>query len=116
MLPAINYDGRKFRSVANSPNGEVDAQTVFHYHQRDHIVWATYQGGSIQWGTLIATVDDAGCLDMRYQHVNASGELMTGKCASTPEALPDGRLRLHEKWQWTSGDQSSGQSIVEEIL
>jgi hypothetical protein len=24
-------------------------------------------------------------------------------------------LRLHEQWQWTSGDGSAGQSIVEEI-
>jgi hypothetical protein len=114
-MPAINYNGRKFRSVNNSPNGEVDGQTVFQYFQKDEIVWATYQGGSIQWGTLIATVDDAGRLDMRYQHVNARGELMTGKCFSTPETLPDGRIRLHEDWQWTSGDGSKGQSVVEEI-
>ncbi len=115
-MPTLNYDGRKFRSVNNTPNGEVDAQTIFHYYQRDNIVWATYQGGSIQWGTLIAKVDDAGCLDMRYQHINTSGEIMTGICASTPEILPGGRIRLHETWQWTSGDKSSGQSIVEEIL
>lgn len=114
-MPTINYDGRNFRSVDNSPNGEVDAQTIFHYYQHDDIVWATYQGGSIQWGTLIAKVDDAGRLDMRYQHVNATGELMTGRCISTPETLPDGRIRLHETWQWTSGDNSSGQSVVDEI-
>lgn len=115
-MSSINYNGRKFRSLANSPNGEVDAQTIFHYYQRENIVWATYQGGAILWGTLIAKVDEAGCLDMRYQHINTSGEIMTGICASTPETLPDGRIRLHETWQWTSGDRSSGQSIVEEIL
>ncbi len=52
---------------------------------------------------------------MRYQHVNRDGELMTGHCRSTPELLPDGRLRLHESWQWTSGDGSRGESIIEEI-
>ena len=31
------------------------------------------------------------------------------------ELLPDGRIRLHEKWQWTSGDLSSGESVIEEI-
>jgi len=40
---------------------------------------------------------------------------MTGKCYSTPEVLVDGRIRLHEMWEWTSGDYSKGQSIVEEI-
>ena len=52
---------------------------------------------------------------MRYHHVNAAGELMTGVCRSTPELLPDGRVRLHERWQWTSGDGSSGESVIEEV-
>ena len=114
MAP-INYNGRVFRSVSNTANGEVDRQALFDYHQQGQIVWATYQGGAIQWGTLIARVDEAGRLDMRYQHINLAGELMTGECLSTPEILPDGRIRLHETWQWISGDRSVGQSVVEEI-
>lgn len=111
----INYDRRRFRSVSNSETGEVGAGTLFEYHQRDGVVWATYEGGAIRFGTLIATVDEDGVLDMRYHHVNAAGELMTGRCRSTPEVLPDGRLRLHERWQWTSGDGSSGESVIEEV-
>jgi hypothetical protein len=110
-----DYDGRRFRSVSNSETGEVGAETLFEYHQRGGVVWATYEGGAIRFGTLIATVDEAGALDMRYHHVNAAGELMTGRCRSTPEVLPDGRLRLHERWQWTSGDGSSGESVIEEV-
>ena len=53
---------------------------------------------------------------MRYQHLNADGKLMTGTCISTPEELNDGRLRLHEKWQWTSGDVSKGESVIEEVI
>jgi hypothetical protein len=111
----IDYDGRRFRSVSNSPTGEVGTETVFEYHQRGDVVWATYEGGAIRFGTLIARVDAEGGLDMRYQHVNTAGELMTGVCRSTPELLPDGRVRLHETWQWTSGDRSSGESVVEEV-
>jgi hypothetical protein len=111
----INYDGRRFVPVLNSDNGEVSADTVFHYRQRGDVVWATYTGGQTAFGTLVASVDAAGCLDMRYAHVNAEGELMTGECRSTPELLPDGRLRLHEKWRWTSGDRSEGESTLEEI-
>ena len=40
---------------------------------------------------------------------------MTGICTSTPEICEDGKLRLMENWQWTSGDKSKGQSIIEEI-
>ena len=77
---------------------------------------ADYSGGDIVSGHLIAICDSEGALDMRYHHVNTSGKLMTGVCRSTPEILTDGRIRLHEKWQWTSGDRSSGESIIEEIL
>ena len=111
----IDYDDRYFRSVSNSPSGEVDGDTIFHYRQQGDIVWGTYSGGAIRFGTLVALVDKKGRLDMRYQHVNQKGELMTGTCRSVPETLPDGRLRLHEKWRWTSGDGSSGESIVEEL-
>ena len=111
----INYHNRIFRSLSNTDNGEVGAETTFYYQQKDQIVSATYEGGSIRFGTLIAVVDEAGHLDMRYQHVNGKGELMTGRCHSIPELLPDGRLRLHETWQWTSGDHSAGQSVVEEV-
>ncbi|GAB3557572.1 n-acetylglutamate synthase [Spirosoma fluminis] len=109
------YDNKLFRSVTNTANGEVSGDTLFHYHQEGQVVWADYKGGSIAKGFLIATVQPDNSLDMRYQHVNTQGELMTGRCQSTPELLPDGRIRLHERWQWTSGDGSSGQSIVEEV-
>ena len=108
----FSYDNRVFVSESTSPNGEVDANTVFHYRQRGAAVWATYEGGDVQMGTLIAHMDDSGNLEMRYSHLNRAGELMTGRCHTTPELLPDGRLRLHENWQWTSGDGSAGQSVL----
>ena len=111
----IDYAGRRFRSVENTGSGEVGPETVFHYEQEDDVVRATYGGGDVRSGTLVATVDAEGNLDARYQHVNAAGVLMTGECRTTPEVLPDGRLRLHEEWRWTSGDGSSGRSVVEEI-
>jgi hypothetical protein len=52
---------------------------------------------------------------MRYHQVNTKGELMTGICFSTPEILLNGKIRLHEKWEWTSGDKSVGESIIEEL-
>ena len=114
-MPSIDYDGRVFRGLQNSPTGEVSASTLFHYRQQGDVVWATYQGGGVAQGTLVATVAVDGSLDMRYCHVNDAGALMTGECHSTPELLEDGRLRLHERWRWTSGDQTEGQSIVEEV-
>ncbi|MBK6750182.1 MAG: hypothetical protein KA956_00895 [Pyrinomonadaceae bacterium] len=114
-MSKINYDGRKFGAVQNSATGEVGAETVFHYQQSGNIVTAVYNGGDIISGHLIAFCDAEGGLEMRYHHINRSSELMTGICNSTPEILTDGRIRLHEKWQWTSGDMSYGESILEEI-
>lgn len=88
--PKTDYDGRRFASVENSNTGEVGPETVFRYRQDGDLVWATYSGGSVRFGTLIARADDEGRLDARYAHLNTSGELMTGECLSTPEVLPDG--------------------------
>lgn len=110
------YDQRIFAASNNSSNGQVGHGTRFHYRQDGRVVWAEYSGGSIAKGFLIATVADDDSLDMRYQHVDTSGEIRTGKCLSRPEMLADGRLRLHEEWQWTSGDLSEGVSTLEEIV
>ena len=111
-----NLEGKVFRSVSNTPNGDVDAQTVFYYRQTADIVTADYSGGSIVAGHLIARVLAGGQLDMRYHHLNDKGDFMLGKCLSTPERLADGRLRFREQWQWLSGDMSSGSSEIEEVL
>ena len=95
----INYDNKTFASVQNSETGEVGAETVFHYHQKDNLVWAEYAGGEIVFGNLIGKIADNDSLEIRYQHLNKKGELMTGNGSSTPETLSDGRIRLREKWQ-----------------
>lgn len=111
----IHYDNKKFRPVTNTDNGEVDSDTLFVYHQEGNILTCTYQGNQILAGHLLGTVDADGRIDMCYHHINTRMELMTGTCISTPEILPDGRIRLHERWQWTSGDKSEGYSLLEEV-
>jgi hypothetical protein len=90
------------------------ARTRFLYRQCGSRVWATYGGGRVRFGSLVAVGDEQGRLDMRYHHVNPDGELRTGVCVASPEWLPNGRLRLIEDWRWTNGDGSSGRSILDE--
>ena len=47
-----SLDGLVFRVVSNSLEGEVTNDTVFHYRESDGVVWATYSGGNIRFGTL----------------------------------------------------------------
>jgi len=111
----INYNNRAFRAVQTSTNGETSEDTIFHYHQEGNILTATYSGGKILKGQLIGLVDEAGNINMRYHQVNSAGEMMTGICRSRPELMENGKIRLHEIWEWTSGDRSVGESIIEEI-
>ena len=110
----INYNNKTFRPISNTENGETSNETVFLYKQVGNILTADYSGGKISKGQLIGIVDDNGNIDMRYHQVNDMGELMTGICKSIPEILASGKIRLHETWEWTSGDKSKGQSIIEE--
>ena len=112
---SVDLDGRRFRAISNSSSGDSDGDTVFEYHQDGAVVWATYAGGGVRFGTLIAAVLDDGRLDMRYHQVAADGAIKSGRCHSVPEELPDGRVRLHETWEWTEGGTGSGTSVVEEI-
>lgn len=111
----INYNDRKFRTISNSDNGEVDVEMTFQYQQTGNVLTCTYSGKHIVQGHLIGLVDESCNIRMSYHQINEEGILMTGICDSTPEILENGKIRLYEKWQWTSGDQSKGQSILEEI-
>lgn len=110
----INYNNKKFRPVENTQNGETSQETIFLYKQKDNILTSEYSGGKIKSGHLIGLVDKNGNIEMHYHQINDKGQLMTGICFSKPEILSNGKIRLHETWQWTTGDKSKGKSIIEE--
>lgn len=111
----IYYDGRRFIPKMNSKNGEVSEQTTFTYHQNENLLWAEYSGGDILKGALIGTVSSNGELDFVYHHMNQDMQVKTGKCHSVPTVLEDGKIELSEKWEWTSGDYSEGESLLVEV-
>ncbi len=111
----INYNNKRFKPVQNSENGETSEETIFEYKQSANILTSVYQGDRILKGHLLGLVDEAGNIEMHYHQVNDKGEIRTGICFSKPEILDSGKIRLHEDWTWTSGDKSSGKSILEEI-
>ncbi len=111
----MNYDKKRFRPVQNTENGETSAETIFEYRQSGNILTAEYEGGQIKKGHLIGLVSDDGTIEMHYHQVNTKGELMTGICFSKPKIMENGKIRLYETWEWTSGDKSKGTSILEEL-
>lgn len=111
----MNYNNKKFKPISTSENSETTSETIFTYQQKGNILTSSYAGGHILKGHLIGIVDVNGVINMRYHQINVNGELMTGTCISKPKINSKGKITLYENWQWTSGDNSKGTSILEEI-
>tara|TARA_B100000809_G_scaffold266760_2_gene331296 strand:+ start:31117 stop:31452 length:336 start_codon:yes stop_codon:yes gene_type:complete len=111
----MKYHNRKFKTITSSENSEVSSKMIFTYKQNNSVITCSYKDTSIVKGHLIGLVDEHGIIHISYHQVNNKNKIMTGTCISTPEILENGKIRLHEKWQWTSGDFSEGTSIIEEI-
>lgn len=111
----MNYNNRIFRGRSNSKNGDVSDETRFHYQQEGDRLSGKYSGGEIATGNLLGRVYSDGKLEFVYHHLTNDGEMMAGKCVSTPGVESGGKIVLQEKWQWFTGDQSEGASEVEEI-
>lgn len=112
-MSRFNFNNKTFRGVENYDSGDMNQETLFHYQQRDNIVWATFEGGGVGFGSLVAKVREDQSLDMVWQYLSADGRFVTGTCHSVPEETADGRIRLVE--DWTINDTGErGHSVVEE--
>ncbi|MFE9660434.1 MULTISPECIES: hypothetical protein [unclassified Streptomyces] len=109
---APSLDGRVLVPVADQAPGQVGTRTRFAYHERDGVVWADYAGGEVVRGHLVGT-RTGDRLDFRYVQLRTDGTTASGHCASRVVALPDGRVRLLETWEWESRE-GRGTSVVEE--
>jgi hypothetical protein len=108
----INYDGRRFRPVAP---GSDEERRVAVYRQDGDLVWGEFSGGSARRGALAGSCRSDGTLEFAYCMVLASGEVISGRCVSTPLVLDDGRIRLEETWERYGRHADSGVSSLEEI-
>jgi len=114
LAPApISYGERRFRPVGDQAGPDGRWPSVGHYHQDGDLVWAEFSGSAVRAGRLVGTCGPGGVIDAAYCMVTADGRVISGGCVSTPELLPDGRIRLVEQWRRLDGD--SGVSRIEEI-
>ena len=112
----LNLDGKIFKALSNSENGEVGDDTLFYYSQTDDVIFADYHGGEIVKGNLIGKQLSNGEFHFFYHHINLSRELKIGKCLSKAKIIDDGRIKLFEEWQWLCDDMSSGTSELIEVV
>jgi hypothetical protein len=107
----IDYDGRRFRA----PHAGPDASTAL-YRQRGDLVWAEFEGGDVRRGSLTGLCAPDGTLDFAYTMVLASGAVISGRNVSTPELLPDGRIKLNERWERYGRHADRGTSTIVEVF
>lgn len=110
MTGSLDYDGRRFRAVGYGPDGPSAL-----YRQSGDLLWAEFSGGHARRGSLTGLVAPDGTLEFAYTMVLATGEVIAGRCVSTPEIMADGRIRLHEKWERYGEHAASGESELEEV-
>lgn len=110
----INYDGKVFHAPNGSLDRAADDHLIGYYHQRDDLVWAEFGGGQVVQGRLVGTYRQDGTVDFGYCQVLHDGEIVAGRCVSTPEILDDGRIRLVERWR-RMDTGASGVSYIEEL-
>ncbi len=115
-MKKLDLHNKRFVGVVNYDSGDANQNTVFHYDQIGDLVLGRYEGGRIRHGQILGHVLPDKRFDLVWQYLNIDGQLVAGTCLSTPEVLPDGRYRLHEKWQTTLGPDTElvGESVIEE--
>jgi hypothetical protein len=109
-VTVLDYDGRAFR-----PGGEEPGGTQARYHQDADLVWGEFAGGHVRRGSLAGTCSADGTLLFAYSMVLDSGEVISGRCRSTPHRLEDGRIRLSEEWERYTPQYETGVSYLDEI-
>jgi hypothetical protein len=110
-MTIYHYDGRRFTTAGGAPGTD---RPVAHWQQDGATVTARFSGGPVLTGFLLGTVDPDGVVDAAYGQLLTDGTVQAGRCTTSPQVLPDGRLRMREEWLRTDG--SAGVSYLEEVL
>ena len=106
----ISYDGRRFR-----PEGATEP--VVTYRQEGDLLWAEIPPGSgVRRGSLAGRCAPDGVLDFAYCMVLDDGEVVSGRCHSTPlRRRGGGGIRIREEWERYGPNAGTGVSFLEEV-
>lgn len=105
----FNFHNKTFYLLENSESGKVNSDTIFKYQQKENVVTADYFGGTVQYGKIIATLDNDK-LDMIYQCVTSENELKAGQAIAKISLTKENKIHLKLNWQWLNGNEEKGVS------
>jgi hypothetical protein len=106
----MKLTGLVFRAVANSKNGNINAETIMRFTSDDPVIVGSYSGGTVVAGHVLAKRLDESEIEMLYQGATTDGQVQAGKARAQFRPNADGRMSMYLEWQWLTGDRSFGQS------
>jgi adenine specific DNA methylase Mod len=109
-MSTINFNNKIFYLKSNSNHGTSNADTIFHYQQKESLVTANFSGGSVQFGTIIA-IHHGDYLDMIYQMLTTANELKSGKAIAKISIDNNEKIQLDLNWEWLVSSEIKGTSI-----
>lgn len=101
----FNLNNKRFIPSQND-HGLSTSETVFHYFQSGEVITGQYQGGEVVKGNFVGKVIDGNQIELRFQCLTKSLELLSGKSTGLVSASANGKLALTFEWAWL--DQPSG--------
>ena len=110
----INLDGLWMYVSSTAAAGVVDSDTRLQFIQKGQCVAARYTGGSVKRGWLVGRLSGSE-LVFRYAQAEAAGEVHSGHSVCRVERLSTGRIRITERFTWTSRP-GSGTNVFDEIM
>lgn len=114
-MTRFNLNQKRFRPVSNSKKGEVNEATSFDYTEYNGIIRATYQGGTIQSGHILAQWQNENRMSMLYHCLTKDNELKAGKAMAVLRKDADGLIEMDLTWEWLGNNGEKGQSKYKEI-
>lgn len=109
-----NLNNKRFASSQND-HGLSTAETVFHYFQSAEVITGQYRGGEIVEGNFVGKFIDEERIELRFQCLTKSLELLSGKSIGLVSALPNSKLRLSFEWAWLGHPNGGGISSYVEL-
>lgn len=106
---------KKFITSGNEA-GRSNAETIFHYQLSGDAVHGSYIGGPILLGQLVGKVISDNSIQILFQCVTTSGELLAGRSKGTVALNDSGLLTLSFDWVWIAGESGGGTSHYVEIV
>ena len=113
-MPMISLDGLRMYVSSTAADGVVDSATRLHFTQQGERVVARYAGGSVMRGWLVGRLSGSELL-FRYAQSEATGHVHGGRSVCQVERLSTGRIRIIERFTWTSRP-GGGTNVFDEVV